>query len=78
MSCHYRLVCLLTLSHVLVQQTSMLQIGRVTSQVDIATTVLLAMTLLVRVVRVQPVLNAQRMRMMVDRTTTMRRSDHSL
>jgi hypothetical protein len=56
----------------------MLQIGRVTSQVDIATTVLLAMTLLVRGVRVQPVLNAQRMRMMVDRTTTMRRSDHSL
>ena len=50
--CHYRLMCLLMLSHVLVQQTSMLQTGGVTSQVVSATTGLVAMTHLMRVVLV--------------------------
>ena len=63
---HYRLMCLLTLSHVPVQQMSMLQTGRVTSQVVLATTGLVVMTRLVRVVLVQPVLHAQMMRMLVE------------
>ena len=63
---HYRLVCLLTLSHVLVLQTSMLQTSGVISQVVSATTGLVAMTHLVRVVLVQPVLHAQMMRMLVE------------
>ena len=76
--CHYMLMCLLTLSHVLVLQMSLLQTGGVTSQVDITTMGLVAMICLVRVVRVHLVLHAQRMRMMVDRMMTMMRSDHSL
>ena len=63
---HFRLVCLLTLSHVLVLQMIMLQIGGVTSQVVVATMGLVAMTRLVRVVLVQPVLHAQMMRMLVE------------
>ena len=63
---HFRLVCLLTLSHVLVLQMIMLQIGGVTSQVVVATTGLVAMTRLVRVVLVQSVLHAQMTRMLVE------------
>ena len=63
---HFRLVCLLTLSHVLVLQMIMLQIGGVTSQVVVATMGLVAMTRLVRVVLVQPVLHAQMMRRLVE------------
>ena len=75
--CHCRLVCLLMLSHVLVQQMSMLQTDGVSSQVDTATMGMVATILLVRVVLVQLVLHVLRMRMMVDRMTMMR-SDHSL
>jgi hypothetical protein len=46
--------------------------------VDTATTGLEAMTLLVRVVLIQLVLHVQMMRMMVDRMTTMTRSDHNV
>ena len=67
---------LLMLSHILVQQTSMLQTGGVTSQVDITTMGMVSMTHLVRVVHVQLVLHIQMMRMMVDMITTMTRSDH--
>ena len=56
---HFRLMCLLTLSHVLVLQTSMLQIGRVTSQVVVATTGLVAMTRPAQVVLVQLVSHIQ-------------------
>ena len=55
----------------------MLQTFGTTSLVDTATMGLVAMALLVRVVLVHLVLHAQRMRMMVDRMTTMMRSDHS-
>ena len=48
-----------------------------TSLVDMATMDLVAMALLVRVVLVHLVLHAQRMRMMVDRSMTMMRSDYS-
>ena len=61
---HFRLVCLLTLSHVLVLQTTMLQIGGVTSQVVAASMGLVAMTHLVLVVLVQPVLHALMMKML--------------
>ena len=61
---HFKLVCLLTLSHVLVLQTSMLQIGGVTSQVVVATTGLVAMTRPVQVVLVQLVLHVQMMKML--------------
>ena len=71
----YKLGCLLTLSHVLVLQTSMLQTGGVTSQVVSATTGPVAMTCLVRVVLVQPVLHAQMMRMLVEMKMMM--SDHN-
>ena len=54
---HYMLRCLLTLSHVPVLQTSMLQTGGVTSRV-------VSMTRLVRVVLVQPVLHAQMTKML--------------
>ena len=56
---HFRLVCLLTLSHVPVLQTSMLQTGEVTSQVVSATTGLVAMTRPAQVVLVQLVLHVQ-------------------
>jgi hypothetical protein len=46
--------------------------------VDTTTTGLEAMTLLVMVVLVQLVLHVQMMRMMVDRMTTMMRSDHNV
>ena len=72
---HYRLGCLLTLSHVPVLQTSMLQTSGVTSQVVLATMGLVAMTYLVRVILVQPVLHAQMMRMLVEMKMMM--SDHS-
>ena len=49
---HFRLECLLTLSHVPALQTTMLQTGGVTSLVVVATTALVAMTHLVRVVLV--------------------------
>ena len=74
---HYRLVCLLTLSHILVLQTSMLQTGGVTSQVVSATTGLMAMTHLVRVVLAHLVLHAQMMRMMAETKMKMVMSDHS-
>ena len=61
---HYRLVCLLTLSHVLVLQTTMLQTGGVTSQVVAASTGLMAMTHLVLLVLVQPMLHALMMKML--------------
>ena len=48
-----RLVCLLMLNHVLVQQTSMLQTSWVTSLVDIATMGMMVMTHLVKVVHAQ-------------------------
>jgi hypothetical protein len=72
----FRLECLLTFSHVLVQHRSMLQTGGVTSQVDTTTTGLVAMDLLVRVVVVHLVLYAQMMRMMVDRMMMTMMSDH--
>ena len=75
--CHFRLECLLTFSHVLVQESSLLQTFGATSLVDTATMGLVAMVPLVRVVLVHLVLHAQRMRMMVDRMTTMMRSDYS-
>jgi len=64
--CHCRLMCLLMVNHVLVQQTSMLQTGGVTSQVDIATMGMVVMTHLVRVVRAQLWLHDQKMRVMVE------------
>jgi hypothetical protein len=54
----------------------MLQNGGVTSLVDIATTGLVAMDLLVRVVLVHLVLYAQMMRMMVDKMMMTMMSDH--
>ena len=54
---HFRLICLLTLSHVPVLQMTMLQIGGVTSQVVAATMGLVAMTRLAQVVLVQLVLH---------------------
>ena len=61
---HFRLVCLLTLSHVLVLQMSMLQIGGVTSQVVAASTGLVAMTRPAQVVLVQLVLHVQMTKML--------------
>ena len=55
----------------------MLQTFGMTSLVDTATTGLVAMAMLVRVVLVHLVLHAQRMRMMVDRMMTLMRSDHN-
>ena len=55
----------------------MLQTGGVTSQVVSATTGLMAMTRLVRVVLVQLVLHAQMMRMMAETEMKMVMSDHS-
>ena len=63
---HYKLGCLLTLSHIPMLQTSVLQTGGVTLWVVLATTGLVAMTHLVLVVLVQPVLHAQMMRMVVE------------
>ena len=62
--CHFRLVCLLTLSHVLVLQMIMLQIGGVTSQVVVATMGLVAMTHSAQVVLVQLVLHVQMTKML--------------
>ena len=59
------------LSHVLVQQMSMLQTDGVSSQVDTATMGMVATILLVRVVLVQLVLHVLRMRMMMNMTTMM-------
>ena len=61
---HYRLVCLLTLSHVPALLMTMLQTGGVTSQVVAATTGLVAMTRPTQVVLVQLVLHVQMTKML--------------